>query len=347
MNAAAPKSEKNSRAVSLLKSWLRTVGISYRVSLTEGADLVVSRADGTKAEVQVTAPGAPNAPAGALILAAALLTGRRVRDALKAFDEFVKVLGYEGKLMQPVDRGVPPETKLNYHDHFEDVAFRHSELRRAPNPSKEDLLKYRVTMEQVVWKTVQLNSWIYEDHMLAPEDLLTYAQIWTTTFIAYFEHKDSEESETALKNRNERDLYAYLWQRFGELRNLLVKKGRSVLPDIETALLAQNGGERPVGWSGRGYTGNVDKGEDLDYIKRHCELDLRTVNLRRQSARDALKAGLANMPHDSMVNLLKEAGSNPYYNPDARSEALRQLKEHQEGCVDCVYLTVPASEEDE
>jgi len=365
MRKATVFEAKNSRAVSILKAWCRAVGISYRVSAVAGVDLSVVAADGSAVLVQVQAADSETAPSSAVVLPASVITGRKIRDSFALFEGFQTTLGYEPKT--PVDRGALPESKLSYHDHFEDVAFRHSELHRCPNPDPEHLARYETTAKKATHNFLNLNKRLCEDNMLDFDDLFAvYASMWTVVYIGYYE----VPAEQDIADNNERKLYTYLWQRFGELRELLYKKGRSTLVTLDTASIGQHG--RPTSWnsslnrntadalegSGGGHTtAKVDHWyaredaeedeQDEDYISRHCELDLRTPNTRRASATRLLENSLTALGHDQMIVTLQAAIENDRIHPDARKEATRRLADHQQGCSACVHLSVPALEEDE
>jgi hypothetical protein len=56
---------------------------------------------------------------------------------------------------------------------------------------------------------------------------------------------------------------------------------------------------------------------------------------RRRSAQAALETGLAGMPHDRMVFVLREVETSEFQHPDAREEAARRLVEHASACSAC------------
>lgn len=345
---------KNARAVSILKSWLREVGISYRVSFTPNCDLLVTSSEGVKKEVQITAGDSGTAPEGAVVLQAGVLTGRRIQAAMEAFAAFQRTLGYEAKT--PVDRGQLPDKKLDYKDNFEAVAMRHTELRRSPNPTAKELSQYDVVLKKATWNFLRLNTQLCQDHVHSFEDLFTYAQTWLVVYLGYYQVPAEQDKES----NNEKKLYAYLWQRFGEFRSLLNKKRRNVLAGMDTASIGQfNEPYRYNCGQGEGkYFGYLDRkgssesgleSDDTDesYVARHNELDLRSPNTRRTSAAANLEARLAALPHDEMMETLKTAMENDRLHIDASREARKRLAEHIHGCALCTHLSPPGLEEDE
>lgn len=347
---------KNARAISILKTWLREVGISYRVSVTPTCDLLVTTQDGKRVEVQVNAGESAAPPEGAVVLHGAVLTGRRIQDALDHFLAFQVALGYPGTT--PVHRGELPEKKLSYIDNFEDVAMRHTEFRRSTNPTTEELAKYTAVIKKAAWNFLRLNQELCHDHVLGIEDLFSYTQIWLTIYLTYYQ----VPVEQALDANNEKKLYSYLTQRFSEFKHLLWKKARNILPNLDVASVGR-GASVPVGWETETQVGqggqrdsaksfvakNVDESEEIDeaYVERHCELDLRTPNTRRTSATAKLEESLAALPHDRMMELLQEAMENTRLHADAQKEARKRLARHMHTCALCAHLSPPGLENDE
>lgn len=341
---------KNCRAVSLLKSWLRASGIGFRVG--EGAvDLLVTAKNGERVSVQIHAADSSPTPEGCTVIEASTLTGRNIQGALDAFCEFQKTLGYEAKC--PVNRGDLPTQKLSYVDSFEDVALRHTELRRAPNPTTEDLMKWEPVMKKATWNFIRANGQLLQDHMLEFDELFgTYARCYTVNYLAWY----MVPEDKATDSNNERKLYVYLWQRFSELRSLLRKKGRSTLVGLDIAAIGRGGATYDYSdrtyWSTSSSDDIEQEEEKVDeaYLTRHRELDTRNPNARRASAINLLTVKLAKLDHGAMVEILKEASENYRIHPDAQREAAKRLAEHASSCPDCMQsseYTGAAIQEDE
>lgn len=129
----------------------------------------------------------------------------------------------------PSLRGEMPARKLHYADNFELVAMRHREFRRSPNPSPVQLRRFQPLAARSAQRFLGLNRALCARHGYEHGDLLSYALVWTISFLGlYFKDARSE-----LPNENEKLLCSYLKQRFAEFRSLLIKKGRSCFPDPE------------------------------------------------------------------------------------------------------------------
>jgi hypothetical protein len=321
---------KNSRAVSLMKSWLRASGISFTTGAEPGVDLAVLDAAGRPVALQINCGESPPAAPGTVMVAGSVLTGRHLRDGLAFFTDFVAGLGYTPKT--PVDRGELPEQKLSVVDDFEAVAMRHSELRRCPNPSTAQMKRYEPVLKKATWNFLRVNSRLCADNMLEFGDLFSYAQAWTINYLGLYEVPP--EQDTA--NNNEKKLYYFLWQRYNEFRLLLLKKGRNIFPELDTASVAQH--DRPYDHNNLASWNWADEQEeavDEGYIARRRQLDVRTPNIRRASATRLLEQELGALPHDKLVTTLTEAVQNDRIHPDARREAARRLTEHCESCETC------------
>lgn len=339
-NRKAPKvfEAKNARALSLLKSWLRTLGISYEVGVSPGVDLVVSAKDGRRVQVQVNCGESP-AVAGVVVIAGGVLTGRKIQAGLDLFAGFVTSLGYEPKT--PVNRGELPSKKLDYTDHFEEVSMRHTELRRCPNPSAADLERYEDVMKKATWNFLRSFGRFCSDNMLEFGDLFTHAQVWTVIYLGYYEVP--EHAVTA--NNNEKKLYTYLTQRFLEFLSISEKKGRNIFATLDVAAIGQRGEaydySDKASWTTDDDTVfhqlDVTGNEDIDeaYVARNCRLDLRTPNTRRASATALLEAQLTALPHGDLIEVLTEASENKRIHPDAQREAASRLFDHRQTCLVC------------
>lgn len=330
---------KNARAVSLLKSWLRAVEVSYQVPVRTGAkvaevDLIVTSQDGRAVQVQVNSGDSPAASPATTVLDGTVLTGRNIQAARDLFSGFLGSLGYEAR--SPVDRGALPDGKLDYHDRFEDVSMRHADLHRVPNPSENELLRYEAVMKKAAWTFLRSQGRFCDEHMFEFGDLYTYAMVWTTIYIGYYEVPEHEVTAS----NNEKKLYSFLSQRFDELRAIGDKKGKNIFATLDVAFLGMHG--QVYEWGDKScWDGNVMRTEerpDDEYVARHNELDLRTPNTRRVSATHVLESKLRALPHDEMINVLKETAKNERLHPDATAEAARRLADHQHGCTACVYL---------
>lgn len=322
MSYATSQDKKNSRGLNLLRSWLSALDIAFVSAPAQTADLAVTAKGGDVVMVQVNAPDSPKALAGTVVIKSGDLTGRNISKALKTFADLVATLGFEYR--EPVSRGALPSQKLNYRDNFEEVALRHTELRRCPNPSDAELKKCDTAIKDVVRHFMHTNHLFCEMNLLQAQDLHTYAQMWTISYLGMYQIVDPMEGN------NEGKLRRYLRQRLMEYKTISKKKGRNMLVPPQDA---------------KRYTEMItqeDDSEEIDlaYLERHNELSLRSAPARRDSATRLLEQKLREMPHDEMIQLLGDTYQNSHLHPDARGEALRRLNYHQQTCSTCATVGV-------
>lgn len=336
---------KDHRSVALLKLWLRSVNISY----TEAGpfDLIAKRANSAESLVHVTVKGSGDTPPGALEVPGGKLTGRSLKEGLAAFDDLQRALGYMPR--PPINRGKLPEHKLSNGEDFDLVAFRHTELRRVPNPDPAKLAKYDKIIMRTVWKFYRENSASCKDHMLDINDLKTYALVWTTIFIGLYE---GDEAAGSTSNENIRLLYTYLGQRFHDFRDNLMSFQPNRLPALDDAHIGQHG--RPyehgskLSWESQ-EPAHDDEEDDLIARRRrewrrgkNYEIDISVAGSseRREAATGVLDRLLGEQSHDDMVTLLKEAAESQRTSPDARAEATKRLRHHAKACTPCQELAL-------
>lgn len=343
---------RNATAVNILRAWLGAVDITHRPSEKPGCDLTVTGQDGTELEVQVLLPGDPPAD-GAIHVKARDFTGKRAERALEAFYAVTDAAGYPRQ--EPLDRGAGPAKneqgnprKLHYRDDDFLVAVRHTEFRRSPNPPAERLKFYKSTMEKTAWRFFNLNYGLCVRNSLGVDDLLQYASCWVVNFIARY------ETQVEVHHDNERKCYRYLQQRFNtDLKGVLLKKERSALPDAQTVSIGLYGrpdidGEvspDPSDVYVRALDGGSDSIDDMEpldlkYLERHQELDLRTPETRQASAAAKLQELLGSLPHERLVEVLRETVENRAFDIGTQREAARQLRIHVQGCdrAECVAI---------
>lgn len=324
----------NATAVNVLRSWLRAVNVPL-LPRKAGCDLAVTGKDGTPLFVQVSMNPDEPTKDGVLKVLARDVTGKKIEVALAAFHQITDAAGYDRA--QPLDRGAGPELneqgnpkKLHYSDEDFLVAMRHNEFRRSPNPPADRWQQYRPTIDKTVWAFLRNNFELAARHTLGYDDLASYARCWVVNFCARYEIQNPKN------NDNEKLLYVYLEQRLRELRSILQKKERSMMPDVETLSLALYG--RPH--VDTEVTPSIDDEEveeiDLEYVARRCELDTSTPEARRESAGKKLAELLDQLPHDQLVETLQTAAANRFFDITARKEASRRLKEHVGACASCI-----------
>lgn len=325
---------KNAVAVNILRSWLRATGISHKRSEIPGCDLEVVGKHGSLSQVIVALRSDETAPCDAIVIRAKDLTGKNKDLAVAAFHTVTRGAGYG----QPdlFSRGEEPKQKLSYHKDEFLVAVRATETRRSPDPTPEQFAKY----DKVMWKAAQLFFNInYEDCRrwgYSTDDLMQHNRVLLINFCARYEKDEFEEGE------NERLLYTYLSQRLSELRSILFKKERSILPDADTvsiSLLGKNyGGSMTIGIEYEYDPRSDNDVVDQEHKHRNKVLDCSNPTTRKASASRLLADSLASLSHADMIETLVHAEQNILFSHDARREAGKQLKMHYSSCdePDCV-----------
>ena len=344
---------RNATAVNILRSWLRALDIVHEDGFKDGCDLLVLCQDAGIIQVQVLMEGGCKVAGDQVSVPAKAFTGKRKEDALEAFYVVLDAAGYERR--EPVRRGGDGPTnengnlrKLHYKDEDFLVSIRHSEFRRSPNPADDRWKKYETAMTKVVWKFHQAEG---IGEMCARmsvdiKDLMQIARCLMVNFCARY------ETEIRVENYNEGRFYRYLRQRFfGDIKHLLERKERSLIPHGEAVRIA-------LGVEGEispdptdAYIMAIDhvlgldearqaldseqaeevifsSEDDARYVKRNRQLDL-------TSSAALLEKLLGALPHDRMMEALTKASENLDLDYITRKEALRRIREHHAECETC------------
>lgn len=241
-------------------------------------------------------------------------------------------------------RGTEP-IKVRARDEFELVAFRHSELRRVPNPDPARLEFYEATIASSCANFYRRCKNLCTDSMYEIDDLKSFAYIWTCNYIGLYQ-LPSDENDQNLKL-----LRTYLSQRFNELRKLLWKKGKNIFAHYDEASILLTGApfyqikqQRIEDLNDFDYIDFISIPEpqpvDQAYLNRHRGYETNSVEKRKENASKALQEGLTKLGHERMLEVLIEASGNVRIHPDAQKYAAKKLKEHAEKCEQCRLLEI-------
>lgn len=328
---------KEQTATRQLRVWLNAVGIQCRPR--DQWSLWVHDKDGNPFICELAENPQPCGAVNVLRVPGKVITGRSLRASLEAFRAFQALLGYEPKM--PVDRGEIPDHKLVNGESFELPALRHTELRRVPNPSPAQLKRYDLTINRAVGKFYRKNRGVCANHLLGVDDLKSFAQMWTVTFIAMV------EIDAARPSDNDRLLYAHLAQRFSTFLKNLRCMARSTLPNLDEAFIGTHG--RPYDYKDFKTWETTNEQDEVDeaYVRNHCKLDVSDPAARRKSAAKLLDRELEALGHEGMVEVLRTAAKNDRICGDARGEAIRRLNVHYMDCSTCEAEELSPVEEDE
>ena len=308
---------KNERALSQLLSWFRALKIPVEAVDpdavgADAADLIVQNRAGCSVGVYVFGPGDVRVPPGPETpsVQAGSVTGP-LPEALATFADLTEALGWGRPA--PVDRGVLKPTRYNYHDDLEMVCFRHNDFRRAPDPDPQELLRYKPILLSECYNFIRHNPGKCRLHMIEADDLMTYAMVWTTNFLALYQTPaEAQDPKRGCALR----LRRHIRQRFDTLRTRLDRRGLDQFPDQEAAEIA---------------------GIFFDE-RKHYEpppaLDPLPPRSRGVTAR-LLRELLEELPHDHMIRVLEAVCVRPDLPARVRKGAQSRLDRHRSQCRIC------------
>jgi hypothetical protein len=311
----------NARAVSQTISWLKAVGVN--VSVGNDCDICANDKNGAAVKINVSPSNFTNSD---FVVSGPAISGKG-SSSLEEFHALTQKLGFGSPIA--VDRGVAPEHKLHYSDNFELVSFRHNEFRKAPNPTSEELNKYKQILKHSCHFFYRRNFKTCERNLIGEDDLMSYALVWTTTYLGLYK----VQRET--NNDNVRKLRAYLNQRFAEFAKMISKKERNVLPSSDTAEVCIWGQQLDSWTKKAGCAPEPVSDVGDEYKKKHSSINTQNTAVRKNSARQLLFNKLNSMDHDLMVSTLEETSKNNFICNASRLEAARVLRDHRTKCPKC------------
>jgi hypothetical protein len=334
----------NFHAVALLRSWLRTVGIPYHNMNAGGIDLSVGCKNGDELLLRVSIEDEPREYPGTMTVAGLVITYGELDESLGEFARVTRAAGYGTP--RPFNRGAEPETKPRHGHGFEDlVVFRHNTFRRAPDLTADKIREYEnvVGMAAKMFYTRNRVFLMKLGHEFG--DLMTYSWLWATNYVAHFELPCSG-------NDNQKLMLAYLKQRFIDLRKKLGTQYENCCSnDRESFELTFGESSSPDTGNYRHratrsqivFGGGLPKGLLREEHLEDPNADRRQIDIipgangktRREQARDCLQKNLSALPHDRLLEVLRDASVNLHFEPVAREEAAKQLKLHQGTCYVC------------
>lgn len=335
--------KNNQRAITQLKSWLTASGITTFVEVGAPADFFVLKSDsvGIVGVMVVTDSDKRDRSKVDMVLRAEEVMGRYIHRSIEIFHTLTEAAGYGRPT--PTNRGqiaVHPNglpKNLSTVSDFELVSFRHKELRRVPNPAPEEIAKYHKFLESICWNFIKMNAALCSAVGLEHGDLMTYAMVYTTTFIGLYEKKDADHDE------NVRLLTTYVRQKLSALKRLSFDKMRSCTPSSDivdagvygNSILAVN---QQKDRSIRGFR--------LSDFERAHEVDMEAlIDASRSGKREKdedeirievtgeLRKKLRAMDHDPLVSALKKAAK--HRDEEVAKVALHRLDAHEKVCGIC------------
>lgn len=340
------QTSRTNMAMTVAFSWLKAVGIPVRPSGKTG-QMVVNRKDGREMGVAIVdenAPSATTTPQTDLRISVRDIGSARRETALREFHKITEAAGYGSPI--PVDRGEAPKKRVYGDDFFLRVS-RHQEFRQAPNPTNEQVARYKPILDRACKSFLSKNNKLCTMNGLELDDLNTYAMVWLCNFLHRMEIQgDSVETQ----QENARILTIQLRQRFFEMYQQLLASTRRCTPNADIARLALTG---TVFHGGDFFAEaaidprHTAETTDKSYVALHAELDLSTKEKRRLTAKKLLEKKLNELPHDQLVATLtlvakgievkdkKALRLGHSFDYGTRREAARRLREHNADCDIC------------
>jgi hypothetical protein len=311
--------------MAVTSSWLKAVGIENATSVERLNALMARRHDGVTVELFFQEEGEA-VPEGAIVVDVAGVTSMKKPVAFAAFHKITDALGYGIPI--PVSR---PEFdgRASIDEDPDLIVMRHAEYRLSPDLSTEDLLPYRKIIRGCTINFYRRNTLLCDLMGYDVASLELYAIVWTCNYMHRHKRMHPRDSE------NEKLLLTHLRQRFAAAAQIFKRVKRSVVPHRELACLVTfNDVFAPVAVP-------VEGADDVDmeYVARHCQLNLKSESTRRNSARALLRKLLSDMKHEDMVEALMQKVADQNFCPDSRSYAARILRKHQSECADCASMT--------
>jgi hypothetical protein len=336
------------RATLAIASWSDACGIQWKQSQS-GSDLLLMDTLGRPHDlvIEPTATETATFTNPVLRAVASDMTSDERDVAFGAFHKLTDALGY-GKPI-PVDRGAEPDKKLCYKDEMELVALCHNLLRMSPNLAPEKIAPYAQVIDNCTRFYANKFKRFFDLFGYKQSDLATYSYMW---FLIWHHHYRKLFAPVV---ENKKLLTRYIQQRFINFGGTVQSKADGCFPEGESVTVAfyeESLGKPPVkraatstreGATGpvlpfateHEYNKPVDAADDEEYQRTHNLLDKRSETKRRKSAAAMLADLLSQLPHDRLVSVLTETEANGSFEYDARMEARRQLRKHQESCSVC------------
>lgn len=221
--------------------------------------------------------------------------------AMKSLAPLAEKLGVE--LVAP--RPQPDSTRA---DNFTDVAIRHSEFRRVPNPDNKELKSYLPIVRAVATISFRQSEKKWRNAGLLYEDLVSYASVWAISYLGLYKRQDKSAEE------NRYLFVRYLRQRFSNLLDAIKTRRRRPV-SREIAMIGQGYGYYPEMFDG---------GEVADLRGEEEETP---APLPRAVAKRKLMAVLAKMSNEEATATLSRLSSHE------DSEVASLAHQMLEGCL--------------
>lgn len=308
---------KQDQAIQVALSWLEACRIPAKKM---GKTVIVIAKGGTPMTVLFSEPVNGS---NAISVDSADLASSNRQTAMATFWQITEATGHGTP--KPVDRGADLEKRI-YGDDFFLSVVRHTEFRHAPNLSAEKMKKFEPIYSRSVRKFYQRNVQLCTVHGYQMSDLFTFALVWTHIFA----HKHYREDDGA---NNERILAKYLKHRFAELWQHLVRQGRSQFPHPDTVHIALLGQVIDKNHSRERYSVDPRLKDEAPVSDKK---DISAARKRR-AATKVLRANLASLSHDEMLQVLLTAANSPFRDYATRKEARRLIIVHAKKCEDCQH----------
>ncbi len=268
-------------------------------------------------------------------------------DHARVFGEYHRItqaLGYGSP--RPVNRGPEPDTKLHMNDEPDLVSIRHRQYRLSPNPSTQEIRSYEPFVIESAKKFCRNRASFCSMAGIEFEDVTTYACNMLVVYLGNYRLLRGSMTDNVKKYRS------FLNQSLDEYTTLWTKKGRSIVPEKDTAMICQVGfdpdnssvkiefvndeGSRANVQSYAIVTSEDIKVEDSEEFPRRKRGPVpANPTKRKQFKAKELEERLGELScEDLMVNLYQVATGTKHQN-DTKRLAMSQYNGHRENCSDC------------
>lgn len=350
MRKINPVQVKN-KAVCVVFSWMRAWGIDARLpERPDEGDIVVG---GKSIVIQEDRrPGEFD-----LSLSPSAVLGSDLKVTLAELHRLTKFLG-KGR---PAGFRDVTGTKRAKSDDYLGVSMRLTPFGRTPNIPAADMKRWLPTLKREADRAARRCSGILASMGLDRDDLMSIGLVYLSNYL-------SRHQTLANDKVNGANLTLSLIQQYGRWADITIRHLKNVSPvasglpldllvgtpcagavvdDGTRTIFADDpddGTEQVMS-----YTMSFEKSDEpeddepefateadrLKWERKQVMKDGRYLAKRRRNAKAALESGLAEMPHDRMVYVLREVQDSNFHHPEARMEAHRRLNAHQSGCKTC------------
>lgn len=194
-------------------------------------------------------------------------------------------------------------------DNFTDIAIRHTDFRRVPNPDNKQLKEHLPIVRAVAATSFRQSEKRWRRAGLLYEDLVSYASVWAISYIGLYRRQDRSDED------NRYLFVRYLRQRFSNLLDAVGTHSRRPVTR-EAAMVGQGYGYLPEMFDG---------GEVADLRYEEVKNSSRPP-LSKAAAKRKLASALGEMSNDEATATLRRLSAHE--DGEVAALARRMLKDY-------------------